>query len=172
MVDATSRTGLLAKAEQAGQLIENTALAAILTGMILLAGAQIFLRIGNYSGIPWANEALQLLVLWVAMLGAVVASREDRHISIDVLSRVLPDRFQAWAAAVVNAFTATVALTLAWHSLVFVAMSREFQDTLVGGLPAWWFQSILPAAFSLIGYRYSIWFLRRLRAIKRGAGQR
>ncbi len=172
MADAGSKAGFLAKAAQAGRLIENTALAAILSGMILLAGTQIFLRIFIGGGIPWANEGLQLMVLWVAMLGAVVASREDRHISIDVLSRVLPDRLKAWAAALVHAFTAAVALTLAWYSWEFVAGSREYQDTLLNGLPAWWFQAVLPVAFLLIGYRYSIWFLRRLRDIKNGTGKR
>jgi TRAP-type C4-dicarboxylate transport system permease small subunit len=169
VADAKSRAGLIAKAENVGRLIENSALAIILSGMILLAGVQIFLRIFMASGIPWANEALQLMVLWVAMLGAVVASRENRHISIDVLSRILPEGLKLWSAALVHAFTAAVSLTLAWHSWVFVAESREFQDQLLGNLPAWWFQSVLPIAFLLIGYRYCIWFLRQLRDLAGGA---
>ncbi len=48
--------------------------------------------------------------------------------------------------------------------------SREFEDQLLGGLPAWWFQSILPVSFLLIGYRYAIWFLRALRNVLRHAG--
>ena len=164
MTDANSKAGFLHRAEHAGRMVENAALTLILSGMILLASARIFLRIFMHSGIPWGNEALQLMVLWVAMLGAVVASRENRHISIDVLSSVLPEALKVWSAALVHAFTAVVSLSLAWYSWEFVAQSWEYQDRLLD-LPAWLFQSILPIAFLLIGYRYGIWFLRQLREL-------
>jgi TRAP-type C4-dicarboxylate transport system permease small subunit len=162
---ADKKAGFLYSVERAGRLIENSALVIILTGMILLASLQILLRNAFSGGFAWADEALRLMVLWVAMLGAVVASREDRHISIDVLSRILPDAIKRWTVALVNAFTAGVSFTLAWYSWEFVSDSRVFEDQLLNDLPAWLFQAILPVAFFLIGYRYSIWFLRRVRSL-------
>ena len=159
---ADGKANFFGSVERAGQLIENSALVIILTGMILLASGQILLRNVFGTGFAWADEALRLMVLWVAMLGAVVASREDRHISIDVLSRILPDVIQRWTVALVNAFTAAVSFTLAWFSWIFVADSRAYGDHLLNDLPAWLFQAILPVAFFLIGYRYSIWCLRRV----------
>lgn len=158
-----SQTGFLKSIERAGQLIENSALVIILTGMIVLASVQILLRNAFGGGFAWADEALRLMVLWVAMLGAVAASRDDRHISIDVLARILPEKIKNWAVALVNAFTAAISFTLAWFSWVFVAESRLYEDQLLNDLPAWIFQAILPVAFFLIGYRYSVWFLRRVR---------
>ncbi len=165
---ASDEAGLLNTVERIGRLIENLALVVILSGMILLASGQILLRNVFSGGFAWADEALRLMVLWVAMLGAVVASREDRHISIDVLARVLPDVIKCWTIALVNAFTAAVSFTLAWFSWEFVADSRMYEDHLLNDLPAWPFQSILPVAFFLIGYRYSIWFLRRARLLLSG----
>jgi TRAP-type C4-dicarboxylate transport system permease small subunit len=165
---ASDEAGLLNTVERIGRLIENLALVVILSGMILLASGQILLRNVFSGGFAWADEALRLMVLWVAMLGAVVASREDRHISIDVLARVLPDVIKRWTIALVNAFTAAVSYTLAWFSWEFVAESRMYEDQLLNDLPAWLFQSILPVAFFLIGYRYSIWFLRRARLLLSG----
>ena len=165
---ASDEAGLLITVERIGRLIENLALVVILSGMILLASGQILLRNVFSGGFAWADEALRLMVLWVAMLGAVVASREDRHISIDVLARVLPDVIKRWTIALVNAFTAAVSFTLAWFSWEFVADSRMYEDHLLNDLPAWLFQSILPVAFFLIGYRYSIWFLRRARLLLSG----
>lgn len=165
---ASDEAGLLNTVERIGRLIENLALVVILSGMILLASGQILLRNVFSGGFAWADEALRLMVLWVAMLGAVVASREDRHISIDVLARVLPDVIKRWTIALVNAFTAAVSYTLAWFSWEFVAESRKYEDQLLNDLPAWLFQSILPVAFFLIGYRYSIWFLRRARLLLSG----
>jgi len=165
---ASDEAGLLNTVERIGRLIENLALVVILSGMILLASGQILLRNVFSGGFAWADEALRLMVLWVAMLGAVVASREDRHISIDVLARVLPDVVKRWTIALVSAFTAAVSFTLAWFSWEFVAESRMYEDQLLNDLPAWLFQSILPVAFFLIGYRYSIWFLRRARLLLSG----
>ncbi len=172
MSDARRQPGLLARADRAGRFVENLALVVVLTAMILLAAAQIFLRNFLDSGLAWGDEALRLMVLWVAMLGAVAASRENRHISIDALSRVLPPVPRAWAAVVVRAFTSAVAFMIAWYSLEFVAESREFGDLLLDDLPAWWFQSIIPVGFLLIGYRYAIWFLRALRNVASSAGHR
>jgi TRAP-type C4-dicarboxylate transport system permease small subunit len=162
VADLAPVKGILARAERVGLLLENTALAGILSAMILLASGQIFLRNFVGTGLPWADEALRLMVLWVAMLGAVAASREDRHISIDVLSRLLPDGLRKWAAALVHLVTIVVSLTLAWFSWVFVIESREYQETLLGDLPAWLFETILPVAFLLIAYRYVIWLVRDL----------
>ncbi len=164
------QTGFLARADRLGQLAENAALVLVLSGMIVLAGLQIVLRNFLDSGIPWGDEALRLMVLWVAMLGAVAASRDNRHIAIDVLSKILPERGQVWVSIVVHAFTAGVAFVIAWYSGQFVADSYEFQDRLLDDLPAWLFQAILPMAFGLIGYRYSIWCLRRCREVFSGVG--
>ena len=136
MTDERSQTGFLARAERVGQLLESAALVSVLAAMVLLATAQIVLRNFMDSGLAWGDEALRLMVLWVAMLGAVAASRENRHIAIDALSRILPQAPKAWATVVVHAFTAAVAFTLAWYAWEFVADSREYEDLLLGDLPA------------------------------------
>ena len=155
MSDSEGQTGFLERAEQGGRTAENILIVIILSGMILLAASQIFLRNVMGSGLPWAVEALRLMVLWVAMIGAVAASREGRHITIDVLSRVLPETARPWFQAIVHGFTSVVSLTLAWYAWVFVADSYAYEDRLLEDLPAW----------ILIGYRYAVWFLRSVRAI-------
>lgn len=162
MADATDSAGWLAGADRVGRWLENGLLSVFLVGMILLAAGQIGLRNLFGSGFPWADEALRLLVLWVAMLGAVAASRENKHISIDILSRVLPGTARTIAKCLVHAFTAFIALVLAWYSLEFVRESFGFGDTVLDNLPAWCFQSILPVGFLLIGYRYCVWTVREL----------
>lgn len=176
MTQAQRQPGFLSQADRAGQFLETTALVVVLTAMILLASAQIVMRNFLESGFAWADEALRLMVLWVAMLGAVAASRENRHIAIDVLARILPNGPKVAVGLIVHAFTSAVAFVLAWYSWEFVAESREFQDRLLDNLPAWWFQAILPVGFLLIGYRYLVWFLRgardAVRDISGGAARR
>ncbi len=142
------------RADRIGRWVENALLAIALFAMIGLAAAQVFMRGVLGGGLAWADEALRLLVLWSAMLGAVAASRDNVHLRIDLLSRFLPRTWRRLAAVVVDTFAAVVSGVLAWYSWRFVAESREFEDVVLGNLPAWAFQAILPVAFALIAYRY------------------
>lgn len=126
----------------------------LLGAMILLATLQIVMRNGFDAGFIWADETLRLMVLWLAMAGAVAAARADKHISIDVLSRFLPLRGRALARIITNLFTSAICGLLAWHAWRFVSQSREFEDQLLGNLPAWWFQIVMPVAFALMSWRY------------------
>jgi len=162
---------LLDKADRIGRFVENTSLVLVLSAMIILAAAQIVMRNIFETGLSWSDEALRLMVLWVTMLGAVAATRERRHIVIDLMSRLLPGGLRVWASFVVDSFSAGVTGVLAWFSAEFVAESKEYGDLLLNDLPAWPFQLILPVGFAIIAYRYGIWSLRHLRDLTRGGNR-
>ena len=67
--------------------IEDALLVVLLTSMIGVAVAQIFLRNFFDSGLYWGDAAVRVMVLWVAMVGAMLASRNDEHIRIDIAER-------------------------------------------------------------------------------------
>jgi TRAP-type C4-dicarboxylate transport system permease small subunit len=147
-------------AERFGRGLETTLLTVVLVAMVGLAAAQIALRNFGSISLPWADETLRLLVLWAAMLGAVAASREQRHVSIDALARWLPARLNRALRRFTHLFAAVVSAALAWFSYGFVAESLAAGDRALGGaLPAWAVQSILPAGFALIAYRYAVLFV-------------
>lgn len=148
--------GILKRAERIGCALENLLLAIILFSMIGLAAWQVVLRNVVGTGIGWADEALRLMVLWAAIVGAVAASRDNVHLRIDLLSRFLSRTGRMATAVFVDLFTVGVAGVLAWYSWEFVAESREFGDQIFGELPVWPFQAVLPAGFVLIAYRYLI----------------
>ena len=154
------------RADRLARSAETFLLALVLGAMILLAAAQIALRNIWGTGFDWADEALRMLVLWVTVLGAVAASREQRHVSIDALSRYLSSGIARWTAVLVDTFTAVVCAALAWYSYRFVADSWLAGDRVLGGdLPAWCVQLILPVGFALISLRYVVACLRRRRAM-------
>jgi TRAP-type C4-dicarboxylate transport system permease small subunit len=162
LINEKKRIEFLQRAEKLGHWFENCCLAALLIGMVFLASSQIFLRNFLGSGFPWADEALRLMVLWLAMLGAVAAARDDRQIAIDVLSRFMKKKLQLLTLAAMNLLTSIVSIILSWHCFVFVSESYSYKDLVLNDLPAWIFQSILPLAFFLLAYRYFIWALRRI----------
>jgi len=67
--------------------VEDAALILALASMLVMALAQIVLRNFFDTGLLWAEPFLRILVLWVAMLGGMVATREGRHIAIDAAAR-------------------------------------------------------------------------------------
>ena len=148
--------------------IEDGLLVALLGAMILLATLQILLRNGFGAGIDSADSILRVLVLWLGMVGAGVASRTNRHIRIDVLSGLLGARTGLLLEALVSLVSAAVCSTVAVTGMDWVRF--EYQDGMAGiaGLPAWMLEVIVPFTFGLIGLRYALsairigrYFLRR-----------
>ena len=135
--------------------------------MILLASAQIFLRNLFDSSFSWGDPLLRILVLWVGLLGALAASRGNRQITVDVLTRLLQGRAKSAARAVASVFTAVVCGVLTYHAGRFVAMEYQEGTPAVAGLPAWLFELVMPFAFGLICVRYALEASTHLRAVWR-----
>lgn len=158
---------LLSRLECAGRVAEDAVLVLLLGGMIALAAGQILLRNFLNIGFIWSDEALRLLVLWVAVAGAVAASRGDKHINIPIFDRFLPGRWGSLKDSVIHGFTAAICGVVAWHGALFVRSSHEFGDLLLGGVPAWMLQLVLPVGFGLIAYRYVLFTARDLAGLLR-----
>lgn len=150
----------LDRLERFGAQAENALLVTLLVGMLGLATAQIVGRNLLGESFILGDEALRLMVLWLTLAGAMAASRADRHVSVSLLDRFLHGRPLAAAKVSTQAFTAAVCGLLAWYSLAFVRSSLEFGDTLLGGLPAWALQAILPIGFGLMAWRHALHALR------------
>jgi TRAP-type C4-dicarboxylate transport system permease small subunit len=157
-----SRTAaILGRLEKAGTLAEDAVLLVILISMILLAGSQIFLRNFFDYSLFWGDEMLRLMVLWLTVAGGLAASRMDKHISIEVLDRFMPDRMQMVTKVLIDLFTAAVCGLFSWHSARFVMSSYEYGDTLLKDTPAWMLQIILPVGFGLMAYRHLVYAIKR-----------
>jgi len=150
--------------------VEDIFLAVLLGAMILLAPLQIFLRNFFDEGVTWGDPLLRVLVLWVGLLGAVSASRGDRHIGIDVFSRFVGDRLQLMLRVATSVFTVVVCAMVAWHSGQFVAIEFEFESEAFSGMPAWIMQIVIPFAFSAMGLRYLAYAATDVMRLVRGEG--
>ncbi|MDH5444510.1 MAG: TRAP transporter small permease [Gammaproteobacteria bacterium] len=134
--------------------IEDGLLVFLLSTMIFLAGMQIILRNVFSTGFTETDSLLKILVLWVGMLGAVVATRERRHISIDILSRYLSEKMRQYVEVVVDIFVVLVCILLATHSMRMLLVDFEAKTIAFSGVPTWLLESILPIAFTIISLRY------------------
>ena len=159
---------IFSRLDKAGRLGEDAVLVIILTALTLLAASQIVMRNFFSFGFIWADEMLRMLVLWIAVAGAVAASRTDKHINIAILDRFLPEKIKRAVKIVIHIFTAGVCGVVTWYSVQFVQMSHEFGDVLMGSVPAWLPQLILPVGFGLICYRYSLFVIKEVYRLARG----
>jgi TRAP-type C4-dicarboxylate transport system permease small subunit len=151
---AASRPTVTSRLLRALTAVEDGLLVVLLTLMIVLAATQIVLRNLFDSSLLWADPALRVMVLWIGMIGAMVATRFDKQISVDAVSRYLPPRWKAGARVVTDLFTATVSCTLTWHSVRLILEDRMGGLMVFGSVPLWVCELALPLAFGVIGIRY------------------
>lgn len=145
---------LLARLRLAVDRLEDAVLALVLIGMIALAAAQILLRNLGLGGFAWGEPLLRVLVLWIALLGAMAATRDAHHIRIDLLTRFLPAPVQGPVRRLTNLFAALICGLLAWHGARFVRMEYAAATVLFEGVPAWACEAIIPFGFGVMALRY------------------
>ena len=147
----------------AGRLLTGL-LASCLTLMLILAAAQILWRNAFRMSIPYSEEMLEWLVLWIAMLGAMAASAGSRHITIDALSQVLSEAGRRWAGVAAQFFALAVCVALFVICGAYWLDTMRYGETALGGLPRWAFEAVLPAAFAVMAcahLKHLISLLRR-----------
>lgn len=136
------------------RLIESALLVCVLGAMMLLAAWQVVARNFFDTGLLWGDALVRVLVLWGAMVGAMVASRNDEHIRIDIVSRFASKSFKPWLKRFACAFTCAVLAVFAWFSFKFVRF--EYQDAVIAfaSVPAWVCEAILPVGAAVMSLRY------------------
>ena len=132
---------------------ENLMLAAALAVMALLPLAEILLRAVFQVGISGAASFTQHFALISGMLGAALAAREGRLLSLSTLDSLLEGR----SALLARLFTRTVAVIvgalLCLASLQLLLAERAAGNAIAYGIPVWLGQAALPLGFGLITLR-------------------
>lgn len=134
--------------------MEALTVTALLSMMILIAFSQVILRNLLNEGILWGDIFIRQLVLWVGFLGASLAVREAKHISIDFLPHFLPKTWHRLIQFSVNVTAGIVSGFLAWAAWRFVEFEKEGGAILILDIPVWIFQLILPYSFCVISARF------------------
>lgn len=128
----------------------------MLLSMTLLVAAQVVLRNFFNSGISWADVAARHSVMWVAFLGAMLATRSRQHIAIDILTRFIPRKPKNIVRIFLDLFACIAAYYLASASWAFVLEERDMGTELFLGIPTWTAQTIIPFGFIMISLEYAI----------------
>jgi TRAP-type C4-dicarboxylate transport system permease small subunit len=141
-------------------------LIVLLTCMISMAVAQICMRMMFNFGLVWGEGLIKILVLWVCMLGAMVAVRREKHIKIDLVSRYLPRRTNRMTNAMIHLFTAGVCFVVAYYGIKLVQLEYAYQTIAFSGVPAWICEAIIPFGFLVMAFRFVILSLKQFKKIR------
>ena len=134
--------------------VETGLIILILGSMVLLSFLQVLMRNFFDTGILWGDIFLRHLVLWVGFIGASLATREEKHINIDLLTRLIPKKIVPFAKIVIDVTSVIICLVLVKAGWEFVSMEIEANTTLFQNVPSWYFEIIIPVGFALIALRF------------------
>jgi len=135
---------------------EHRLLVILLSLMILIAFSQIVLRNLFETGLAWGDPLVRNLVLWVGFIGAALATKEGKHINIDVVSRWMPPRGKIFIEAITNLFSCFICALLTFAALKFIKNEAQMGGTTFLGIPSWIPEIILPLTFGLMTLRFGL----------------
>ena len=110
-----------------------------------------------HQALVWGDILLRQLVLWTGFLGASLAIRQNKHISIDVFSSFIPANSKNKVFILTRIVTAIISGFLAWAAWSFVQFEKESESILFLDLPVWIFQLILPYSFITMAFRFLLY---------------
>jgi len=159
----------LPTAKRGLELLDRLLTRLVQGGLVLAFASILFLSAGqsllrNFSmSIPdWIDPFLHRMVLWVGLLGAVLAVRAQAHIKLDLASHLLPKRIQPWLEKLLALVSLGVCVLLAQASWTFVMSEREAalssgaEIPTMLGVPVWAYTTVIPLAFGLMAVSFGL----------------
>lgn len=134
--------------------LEDAVLVSLLLALLGLAVAQIIMRNVFDGGWLWADNAVRVLLLWVALWGANVAARNGRHIRIEIASHYFPKSWQPVMLAFCDFICALISGVVAWHSALFVLDEKSYGEMAFLNVPVWVCELVIPLAFAILAVRF------------------
>ncbi len=148
------RAGWGARAARRLRATEEIVLGVLVVGVVCLATTQIVLRNFFQTGIRWADSCFDVSLLWLTMFGAIAATDLRRHITIDVVSHVLPRRTRAVVGIVTGLFAAAVCGWLTFAAVRYLVLQKEMGAKVFLDIPLWIAYGIMPVGFAVMALRF------------------
>jgi tripartite ATP-independent transporter DctM subunit len=128
--------------------IESTLAAIALTLMVLFPLVEIVSRkFLHRTVIPGASGYEEHFTLWVAFLGAALATRYGRHLALSTATFIKPGLFLDSARLFTTSTAVVVSLVLMWGTVGHILNERTFTNTLGGGIPRWFGSLVMPLGY-------------------------
>lgn len=136
------------------------ALCALALGSVsLIIFGQVISRFFfNYTP-DWSEELSRYLIVWTIFIGTAIGVRNNIHIGVDALLRLVPATFKLAMEVTLNVIGIVVSLLLIWLSFQFIEQTIEFgQVSPSMQIPMAWPYMAMPIglAFAMIHFAHDI----------------
>ena len=121
--------------------------------MTLLPAMEVLAREVFGTGITGSIVTVQHLTLWIGFLGAALAAREGRLLSLTGETDWLRQRLGPWSGILADGVAVGVTLVLAVASYRLMITEMEYPRTIIGPIQVWMAQLAMPGGFTLIAWR-------------------
>ena len=91
--------------------------------MTVLILFQVFFRFVIYVPFPWSEECARYLMIWMGMLGSVIALEKQRHIGVTFLVEKLPRPLETAAWVLVQGGMALFLAGFCWQGIRFAGFN-------------------------------------------------
>lgn len=135
---------------------ESALASGALIVMAVLPVTDLFLRHTTGTTIPGLSSYVQNLTLWVSFMGAMLAARMHRHLTLTTAETAVKRLFGDRADAVRGLISSSVCTGLFWASLQLVIVERAGGISIAGWLPLWAVEAVMPLAFAAMIVRFTL----------------
>jgi TRAP-type C4-dicarboxylate transport system permease small subunit len=142
------------RADEIIDRVEETFLVILLSSMIVIAFLQIVLRNLFSTGLSWGDPLVRNLVLWIGFIGAALATREGKHININVVSQWVPNLGKVYIEFLTQLFSFVICGLLTLAALKFIKNEAQMGNVAFLDIPAWIPEIILPIIFGLMTLQF------------------
>lgn len=147
----------LKKVDEYWAILERIFIVIALSVMGIVVFVQVVLRYFFHAGIPWAEELARYLMVWAGFLGGSLATRERRHISIDIIPKILKEgskpqimllRFNYLLTSGFCFFLFYIGYKFVSQSMTIGRVSQSMH------IPLWLVQLVIPLSAFFMGLRF------------------
>lgn len=132
--------------------VEDAVNLAFLVAMALLPLIEIVLRQFD-ANVPGSVQWVSILTLWVGFSGALLATRDKRHLSLSTGGGWLKGKAEKIAGGYVLVIAAAVTMALAIGAWVTTEAEMTSTQVLPPGIPVWLPQLAMPLGYGYIAIR-------------------
>ena len=132
---------------------ENTLTICVFSILTVFPAIEIFTRILGRPGIPASPILVQHMTLWIGFIGAVLATRQNKLLSLTRVPLFSSDKVFTTGRWIAKNISFVIIGALFWGSISLVMIEYDYPIQISPGVYRWFIQLIMPAGFLLIAFQ-------------------
>jgi TRAP-type transport system small permease protein len=135
--------------------VEEVLASALLIFTFAVVALQIVTRFIFRDPLFWTEEAARYAFVWIVALGASAAVTSRTHITMDIISMMLPPRTRLILRLVLDVMVLAALLLLAWYGFFGTLRANNVMSIAIG-VPESWLYGALPVFAVLAAVRTAL----------------